>query len=231
MDRSAPHRHARVRDPTDEERDRPPLWRFWRHLPPKGKIGIFFGNWYTDPIVARVTGGSRAAEFEAAMTDIRRFERMLAAEGALLLKFWFHLGKKQQRERLESLEEDPKTRWRVTDVEWKHFKRYDRFRAISERALRETSIAEAPSIVVEGGDARYRSLTVGKAVNEAMRRRLSDPDNVPASLEAAPLLPAIDKLNTLRALNLSRTVARSDYDTELEELRGRLSLLTRRKGW
>src|SRR5438552_5303351 len=83
---------------TDSER--PEMWRFWQALPPKGRIGILFGSWYTDPILARVMGHEKRAEFERRLDRIRHFERMLAAEGALLLKFWFHLSKKAMKKRL-----------------------------------------------------------------------------------------------------------------------------------
>ncbi len=101
-----------------------------------------------------------------------RFERMLTDEGALLLKFWFHLSKDRQKKRLKSLEKDPHTRWRVTDSDWEHFKMYDRFREISEYYLRHTSTGNAPWTVIEGDDARYRSLTVGNVLLAAMRERL-----------------------------------------------------------
>ncbi len=87
--------------PTDAERERPPMWRFWRALPPKGTIGIFFGSWYTEPIIARVNGDASRAELEDAVKDICEFERMLADEGALIVKFWFHLSKDRQRRRLK----------------------------------------------------------------------------------------------------------------------------------
>lgn len=144
---------------SDEERERPPMWRFWRALPPKGKIGVFFGSWYTAPIVQRVMGKIKASELNQSIDEINRFETMLTNEGALIIKFWFHLSKDVQRKRLKSLEKDPKTRWRVTDLDWERFKLYDKFRKVSEHALRATSTAEAPWIVIEGTDPRYRSLT------------------------------------------------------------------------
>ncbi len=101
------------------------------------------------------------------MEEIVRFERMLVDEGALILKFWFHLSKKSQRRRLQALEADPKTRWRVTDTDWQRFKIYDRFRKVSEHALRETSTGYARWIVVEGTDPNYRYLTVGRTVLDA----------------------------------------------------------------
>ena len=158
---------------SDEERERPRMWRYWRALPPKGRIGILFGAWHTDPIVNRVIGATDDARFQLAMEEIVRFERMLADEGALILKFWFHLSKKDQRKRLKALEADPKTRWRVTDTDWERFKLYDRFRKISETALRETSNGYAPWIVVEGTNPNYRYLTVGRTILDALKKRLA----------------------------------------------------------
>jgi polyphosphate kinase 2 (PPK2 family) len=158
--------------PSDEERERPAMWRFWRQLPPKGKIGIFFGSWYTEPIVSRVYGQIDDAELERRTAEIVRFEQMLADEGALVLKLWFHLSKKTQKKRLKALEDDPKTRWRVTDQEWKHFKIYDEFRPVSERTLRETNKADAPWVVIEGLDARYRGLTAGQALLTTIQNRV-----------------------------------------------------------
>ena len=76
--------------PSDEEAERPAHWRFWRALPPKGQIGIFFGAWHTLPIVQRVMGDIGAGEFANATAEIQRLERMLSDEGVLLLKYWFH---------------------------------------------------------------------------------------------------------------------------------------------
>ena len=117
MDPRHIHTHG-FRQPSDEERERPPNWRFWRALPPKGQIGVFFGAWHTMPIVQRVMGQIDEGEFAGAVADIRRLEKMLCDEGVLLVKYWFHLSKGQQKKRLHAMEKDPRTRWRVTGVEW-----------------------------------------------------------------------------------------------------------------
>jgi len=212
---------------SDEERDRPPIWRFWRSLPPRGRIGIFFGSWYTDPIVGRALGSMKSAKFDRAMEEAVRFERMLTNEGALLLKFWFHLSKKQQKKRLKCLEENPRTRWRVAKQEWDNFERYDDFRAVSERTLRATSTGEAPWIVVEGYDERYRSLTVGTAILGSVRRRLAEPDHKTQTVEAPPILPAIDQVHVLQRLDLSLSIPKKEYSKSLEKAQGKLNLLTR----
>src|SRR5688572_11857410 len=139
------HIHTHAFDvPSDEERERPRLWRYWRTLPPKGKVGILFGSWYTDPIVDRVFKRTKDRDLESSVDEINAFERMLADEGALILKFWFHLSKKRQKKRLKDLESDPATRWRIGARDWDFFGKYDRFIRVSERVLRETSSAHAP---------------------------------------------------------------------------------------
>ncbi len=211
--------------PTDEERERPRFWRFWRALPPKGKTGIFFGSWYTAPILDRAYGEIGGRVLDQRMEEIVRFERMLTDEGALLLKFWFHLSKSDQRKRLKSLAKDPPTRWRVTDDDWRHFDLYDDFRKISARCLRHTSTANAPWVVVEGANARYRSLTVGRAILSALRARLEQP---PPTVHAPAMpRPAGERL-VLSAVE-QRSVERAEYKERLGKLQRRLNLLSRSK--
>ena len=221
-------------EPTDEEGERPPLWRYWRALPPKGKIGIFFGAWHTQPIVERVMGKIDEAGFAQQISEILRLEKMLADEGVLLLKYWFHLSKDQQKKRLKQLEKDPKTRWRVTDTEWDYFKMYNKFIKVCEPFLRKSSTAEAPWIVVPGADPRYRAVTVGRHLLAAMRERLDEKPGARASDKTPPLLASADNLNVLRALQLDQprvnAMRREAYQKELAIWQGRLNLLSRHPG-
>ena len=214
-------------DPSDEEEERPRMWRYWRALPPKGKIGILFGAWHTDPIVHRVTRAIKGAELTQEIEEIVRFERMLTDEGALLIKLWFHLSKDRQKKRLKSLEKDPLTRWRVTDSEWENFKKYDRFREISEYYLRHTSTGNAPWTVIEGEDARYRGLTVGNVLLASMRERLDEAKLKHVPEKAVPLLPPVDRRDVLSSLDMTAKLSRAKYDEELEEWQGKLNLLSR----
>ena len=218
-------------DPTDEERQRPFMWRYWRALPPKGKIGVFDGSWYSWPMLECGMGRIDKERLDQDMQLVKRFEQMLTDEGALVLKFWMHLPKEVQKKRLKKLEADPATRWRVTERDWKHFKRYDDFRDVAERALRLTSTADAPWIVVEATDPRYQKLSVGKLVLDRMRARLDRPAAAPAPVKAPPTIRPIDELNLIRALDLTQRLERPDYDRQLEELQGKLALLTRDKGF
>jgi polyphosphate:AMP phosphotransferase len=218
-------------DPTDEELQRPFMWRYWRALPPKGKIGVFDGSWYSWPIVECGMGRIDKDHLDHDMHLVKRFEQMLTDEGALVLKFWMHLSKEGQKKRLKKLEADPATSWRVTDRDWKNFKRYDDFRAVAERALRLTSTAGAPWIVVEATDPRYQKLTVGKVLLDRLRARLDHPAPELTPVKAPPTIRPLDEVNLLRALDLTQQLERSDYERQLEELQGKLALLTRHKGF
>ncbi len=228
MDPRHLHVHA-FPDASDEERERPHMWRFWRALPPKGKIGILFGAWHTQPIVDRVMGVTNDAELEQRIADVQRFERMLADEGTLILKFWFHITEKQQRARFKELASDPRTAWRVTDRERSFAKLYPRFARVAERFTRATSTAEAPWIVVASEDERYRNLTVGTTLLKAMRARLDEKSLTVPPARTPPLVPPIDKVNMIRSLKLDQAMTREVYERELDRWQGRLALLSRDK--
>ncbi len=213
---------------SDAERARPRMARYWRALPPKGRIGILFGAWHSDLIVNRVNGETDAAGFELALEEIVHFERMLAEEGAVILKLWFHLSNKAQKKRLKALEADPRTRWRVTATDWARYKYYDDFRKVSETALRETSAAHAPWIVIEGADANYRSLTAGRALLDALTIRLAGRQPVESRPAALPPAP-IDGRTVFSNLDYTACLPHKNYAKKLEKYQGELALLTRHK--
>lgn len=209
--------------PSQDERQHPPMRRFWGVLPPRGRMGMLFGSWYTAPIVDRALSNIRPVEFRQQIDEIVRFERMLATEGVLLLKLWFHLSKRNQRHRLNDLERDPLTRWRVSESDWNNFQRYDRFRRISAEALAATSTAEAPWHLIDGSCPRHRSLTAGELLLDHLTRRLdaTSAPKVPPRTDAAP---SPDRLATL---DYDAHLTREDYLQQLELWQGRLNRLIR----
>lgn len=219
--------------PSDEEKERPPMWRFWRVLPPKGKIGILFGNWYTDPIVAYTRKRSRKVPMGQAIANIQHFEKMLADEGVLILKYWFHLSKKGQEKRLKKLESDPHTRWRVTAHDWKLYRDYDKFVATAEQVLRETSSGHAPWTVIDGSNENHRYLAVGEHLLATVRKQLDGhkatarPKKGKMPAVVTPLVRNLDGRNLLNTLDLSPTLSDRKYEHELEKWQGRLNQLSR----
>jgi polyphosphate:AMP phosphotransferase len=212
---------------SDEERQRPPMWRFWRRLPPKGKIGVFFSSWYLDAIDERVLEGGSGSKLLAALAETRRFEQMLADEGALILKFWFHLSKKAQKRRLEELWADKKTRYRVQEQDWQQLELYGKYRSASARMLSETDAPHAPWLVIEGVDNRYRNWNTGAALLAALQRRLAAPE--PEVQQPLVALASVERVPLGRTLDLTLALDKSEYEKRMEEQQRRLVLLTRRR--
>lgn len=228
--------------PSDEEAERPEFWRYWLALPARGRLGLFQSSWYSAPVLDRVYGRIALETFHARLARIRRFERTLADDGALILKFWMHLDKKGQQKRLTMLEKDPLTRWRVTRREWANWKRYDRFIEAAEEAIRFTSRADAPWTIVEGGDHRYRSLTVGTALLNAIQDRLGRAVRARGRRRPARATPlsataiavssrhprVAGHVSILSTLDTTLTLPAKAVDRRLERAQGRLNLLQRR---
>lgn len=217
--------------PTDEERQRPEFWRFWRDLPPKGRIGLYVGSWYSRPLSQRVYGEISDSDLDEALLRINNFEKALVDDGALIIKVWLHLGKDAQKRRLKTLESNPQTRWRVTERDHKHLKLYDDFHKIAEHVLRITGTAEAPWLIVEGTDPRYRGLTVGKHILERLNERLEkDKDKVAKTHEGFRHIkpPVTGKpVTVLNNLDLSLSLSKDEYQTRLEKYQGKLNKLAR----
>jgi AMP-polyphosphate phosphotransferase len=216
---------------TPEEAQRPPAWRYWQALPPRGKIGIFLNAWYNEAIQARVRRSIDDDDFHSHVQTIRQFEQMLTDEGASLLKFWIHLSKSEQKQRLKALEDDPQTRWRVTRDDWEAYRVYNKSHALWEHLLRETSSGDAPWYVVEGADERYRNLTVGKILLDVMKSVVKVPPvKATPRHSVAPTTPSVlDNVKLIRDLDLSKKITASDYGSELEKYQGRLAKLSRHK--
>jgi polyphosphate:AMP phosphotransferase len=198
--------------PSEEELERPEYFRFWRRLPGKGRIGIFFGSWYTRPISQHSLGNLDEAGLEDGLRRIVDFERMLEDEGILLVKFWLHITKDQQAKRFKALAKNPDTAWRVTKMDWRFHKTYDQFVNSASRAIRRTSSGQSPWHIIEAWDARYRDLTVAETLLAAIEQRLAG-DAPPAP--APPAVPAPVRPNVISSLDLSHAVPEADYRKEL----------------
>lgn len=216
---------------SDEERDRPEFWRFWQALPPKGHVGLYVGSWYSHPIAQRVVGEFNDAELDGHLLRIKNFEKELVDDGALVIKIWLHLSKDAQKKRLKRLEKNPETAWRVSKQDKKHLKLYDSFRSIAERTLRDTSTGDAPWIIVEGSDEYYRGITVGQYILDSLTKRMDQHDAIHhenAPPPSSEVLPVITRdLTLLSHLDMTQSLTKKSYQTQLEKYQGKLNKLAR----
>ena len=214
--------------PTGEESERPRMWRYWRMLPPKGEMGVYVGAWYSAPLTNRVLDRSSVAEFGQQLGRIKNFENMLAAEGALILKFWLHLGKNEQKKRLRKLVRSTRTSWRVDDSPWGGSKRYKDVKLAAEEMMRITNTDHAPWITVNACNRHYRGLTIATTILNAINARLARTDKA-ATVTAPVSLPALNEHNVLTALDLSLQLEKQTYKEQLAKYQDRLNKLLSRK--
>ncbi len=212
--------------PTEEEALRPRYWRFWMSLPPRGRIGVFLGSWYTEPIVNHVMTEASDSELDHSLTRAVDFERALVADGTLVIKLWLHVSKKAQRRRFRELEGKPETRFRVSRRDWEYAKNYDAFRSTCGRVLRKTSIGVSPWTIIEAANERYRDVAVAEHLVGRLQARLNEPN----TNRVAPAPPALleDPTTLLDTVDLSSVTPPKDYREQLPHLQAKLAKLCRR---
>ena len=235
---------------SDEEAERPEFWRYWRDLPPKGLIGLFLSAWYSRPILQRVYDEISETRFDRDLERIVNFEKALADDGALVLKFWMHLSRAAQKKRFKALEKDSLTSWRVTKADWDNLEHYDAFVAAAERAIARSSTGDAPWQIIEGYDPHYYELIVARAIRDAARKHLTETllrrklakemsrETVPATTASAadddgePAQPTSVELGSgqtiLSALDMSKTLDKKHYRARIATYQAKLHRLQRK---
>ena len=190
--------------PTDEERDRPLMWRYWRSLPANGRIGVFAGSWYTETLREQARGKKELAQLDHELRRIRHFEKLLTDNGALVLKVWLH---------------------RVTDDDWDAHRQYDELAETARHIVRETDRPNAAWTVIDAADERARNLAVGQLIVRRLQshfKRMQRRSTARAKLPLMPRSLAPSGLRRLRSTALDQKLSEDDYERKREKWLGRL---------
>jgi PPK2 family polyphosphate:nucleotide phosphotransferase len=155
--------------PTEEEREHDFLWRVHRHAPRLGEFAIFNRSHYEDVLVVRVRGLVPRKLWKERYGHIADFEELLAEHGTLVLKYFLHISKQEQKERLLERERDPRTAWKLNPNDWKERDYWDAYTEAYEEAISRTAAPHAPWIVVPANAKWYRNLVVAESIVEALR--------------------------------------------------------------
>jgi polyphosphate kinase 2 (PPK2 family) len=165
------------------------LWRYQVRLPEDGHMLLFDHSWYGRVLVERVERFVKKMAWRDAYEQINQFERWLADDGQVLLKFFFHISQKEQRKRLTRMERDPLERWKVEKEDWRRNRRYGEWVEAVDEMLARTDTPYAPWTVVEATDARWARVkvfdTLVRRMDAALARRREAPADVSRTQAAA----------------------------------------------
>jgi PPK2 family polyphosphate:nucleotide phosphotransferase len=160
--------------PTTEERHHDFLWRVHRHAPRLGEFSIYNRSHYEDVLVVRVHDLVPKKLWKARYEHIVDFEQLLAEHGTIVLKYFLHITKKEQKERLLEREEDPEAAWKLNPNDWKERDLWDEYTDAYEDAISKTAAPEAPWIIVPANAKWYRNLVLAESIVETLRRYRSE---------------------------------------------------------
>jgi len=169
------------------EKKRPWLWRYWLKLPGRGEWAIFDRSWYGRVLVERVDGLTPEEEWRRAYRDIADFERTISDDGCLIIKFWLHISKQEQKKRYKKLIQDPLTAWQVTAEDWDHHSKYDDYMLAVEEMLERTITEWGPWTIVEATDRYHTHVKIFQTIISALEERLAAiPGALPPAVTVAP---------------------------------------------
>jgi len=234
--------------PDRYERQRPPMWRYWRAIPARGRVAFQFSGWYQEPMNPRSAAAGR--DRERFFARIRQLETMLSRDGVRVLKIHLHVDARTQRRRLAHLRADEATRWRVTREDRWLAQHYPAVKRVADRCIQATQQPCAPWHLIDASDETHRLLAAGALLRDALRgtlrggRRGAPRDaNTALSGASARSSPSPVSRDPQIATGRARAVvvpmqarqvrperlAKREYRRELEALQGRLALLVRRR--
>ena len=176
-------RHVRVVEfaaPTHDEKRHHFLWRFWPSLPGWGGMAVFDRSWYGRVLVERVEGLATREQWLRAYDEINAFERTLADEGMILIKFWMHISGDEQLKRFKKREKDPLKEWKLTDDDWRNREKRAEYKQAVEDMVARTSIEpHAQWHLIPAESKRYARVavidTVIEEIEAGMRRHGMEP--------------------------------------------------------
>jgi polyphosphate kinase 2 (PPK2 family) len=175
------------------------LWRFWLKIPGEGEWVIFDRSWYGRVLVERVEQLIPESKWRLGYRDIVDFERTLADDGYLIVKFFLHISREEQRRRFEKLSQDPLNAWHVQPEDWEHHRQYDEWVLAYEEMFERTDTEWGPWTIVEATDRRYTRVKIFQSLIAALEQRLAAMDALPdPALWEEPAMEVAEEIQELK---------------------------------
>ena len=212
--------------PTEEERRRPFLYRFFEKIPEAGKFTFLDSGWMDQIMKERLDGKLDDKAYAQRVDSVKRFERGLTDNGYLVLKFFFHISKKEQESRIDALLSEKDTAWRVSEGDLWQNRHYDKCLEAFDRYLDDTNTPSAPWYIVNSKSKKFAELQVMETLCMGIETALHNESlAVPLLQNAFPLI----KMPKLRDVPLEgKTLDEEKYKKELKELQAKLGQLHNR---
>jgi polyphosphate kinase 2 (PPK2 family) len=219
-----------INGPSDDERLRPFLWRYWVRTPEAGRMAIFDRSWYRRVLMERVGKLVTRKQLKFAYGEINNFERNFTDHGTVIIKLFLHISKEEQKKRFKKLESDSHTAWRVTRDDWLHHKKYDDYESAAEEMFERTNTDHAPWVIVPATNHNFAVAKIFDTTIRAIEDKLEEmaaSGGVSRIANGPPVELARVPEVRLASVDLSLSIEREGYSKKLKKFQKRLSDLER----
>lgn len=211
-----------IQPPTEEERLFPFLIRFWEKMPARGRLAIFDKSWYERVLDDRVEKKVKKSTWQRAFGEIMAFERQLADDGAVIIKFWFHITRKEQAKRYKKMLNDPALAWKIGKSEIRQHRLYGKYISAAEEMLERTNTSLAPWVIIEAHDRRYATAKLFETLATTWESELEKRKSAQKEKESRSAFVSDRNVTVLSGLDLSQTLPPEEYKSSLKSYQKRI---------
>ncbi|MDG6243505.1 MAG: polyphosphate:AMP phosphotransferase [Methanolobus sp.] len=214
--------------PCYQEEQKPLLWRFWTRIPKKGRIAIFDRSWYRRVIIEHDGKCKPGSEMPTCLNEITYFERQLADEGYLIVKFFLHVSKEEQEKRYRKLKKQEIPLFIVEEEEQEYLNDYGMYLPVIENILERTDRSYAPWTIVESDDLNFATVKIIAKVVQSIENKIEDIGKEVSKGQNNNnedcIVPNIDS-SILQSTDLDKSITHKEYKKEKKKYLKKLSSL------
>lgn len=210
--------------PNEEERLRPFLWRFWIKTPAKGRIALFDCSWYSRLVKRKMKNNIKKKNLLLSYEEIESFERQLTDDGMVIIKYFLHIDKKEQKKRFKKLEKNKSTSWRITKKDWKNHKRYSKYISEFDKMIERTDFNFSPWTIIESEDEIFATMKIYKSLIGVLEKAIANSESDKSENTNIIQTEDSSKLRTsiLDSVDLSVNIEKDTYKDKLKKLQKRI---------
>ncbi len=220
-----------IQEDTKEESAHPFLWKYWLKTPAQGEMVILDSSWYRKVTVELFDKEITSQDMPSYLEEIRCFEKQLIDDGTCIIKLFLYIEAEEQKKRMQKLEEDKSTAWRVTKSDWKKNKRFDAYKGLVEEVLEATHTTHAPWNVVGAKDRRFVTMQIYNIVIQALEEQIRKVNHQRIMEDARKesvveeVVSAVQPAKILQGVDLQQFLTDEEYSEKLDKLQKKIQKL------